>query len=178
MSRLVPPEKRRRKVPTKPIVRKTGRPTIYDAEYHPHHAFKFCLLGCTDEDLARSFEISENLIHTWMNTYPAFNDSIRAGREGADAHVAHSLYHRATGYSHDAEKITFNKDGDELRAQYTEHYPPDAASAIFWLKNRRRLQWRDAPLVAVGVQANGGEVTINMQPGELSQGYTRLIEDE
>jgi hypothetical protein len=52
------------------------------------------------------------------------------------------LYHRANGYSHKAEKIAFNKDGEALRTEYTEHYPPDAASAIFWLKTRAR--WSDA----------------------------------
>lgn len=176
MPRLVPPEKRRRKVAVKPIKR-AGRPSVYDPEYHPHHAFKFCLLGCTDEELARSFDISESTVALWKNEHEAFMNSIIAGRDQADANVAYSLYHRATGYSHTAEKVQWTKDGEELRADYVERFPPDTASAIFWLKNRRRLQWRDTPLVAVGVQANGGDVTVNMQPAELSHGYMQLIED-
>lgn len=179
-------EKRKRKVPVKPVNR-TGRPTVYDAAYHPPHAYKFCLLGCTDADLARSFEISENLIHTWMNTYPQFNDSIRSGRDQADAEVAQSLFHRAKGYSHPAEKISVHKvsykDGDgfreelqEHRADYVEHYPPDAASAIFWLKNRQRNKWRDTPAVAVGIQNNGdGKVSVTMNTVDLSQGYMQII---
>jgi hypothetical protein len=31
-------------------------------------------------------------------------------------------------------------------APYTEHYPPDTTAAIFWLKNRRRNEWRDRQL--------------------------------
>lgn len=175
MPRLVPVDQRKRKVPVKPVNRK-GRPSVYDPAYHPPHAFKFCLLGCTDEDLARSFDVSETILQKWKREHEAFISSIRAGREEADAHVAHSLYHRANGYSHPDEKIAFDSDGNELRANTIKHYPPDAASAIFWLKNRRRLQWRDTPLVALGVQADN--VTINMKPDELSHGYMALIESE
>jgi hypothetical protein len=28
-------------------------------------------------------------------------------------------------------------------APYVEHAPPDTTAAIFWLKNRRREEWRD-----------------------------------
>lgn len=52
--------------------------------------------------------------------------------------MAQSLFHRGIGYSHKAEKIAFDKEGNVLRAEYVEHYPPDTASMIFWLKNRRR----------------------------------------
>jgi len=29
-------------------------------------------------------------------------------------------------------------------APYIEHVPPDTTAAIFWLKNRKPAQWRDA----------------------------------
>jgi hypothetical protein len=111
----------------------------------------------------------------WKNEHEELMDSIIAGREGADAHVAKSLYHRATGYSHPAEKIAFGKDGETMRADYVERYPPDAASAIFWLKNRRRHQWRDTPAVSVGIQATGTNVSVTMNTSELSQGYLHII---
>jgi hypothetical protein len=172
--RRVPVEKRKRKVPVKPIKR-AGRPSVYDPAYHPPHALKFCLLGCTDLDLAHSFDVDESAIHRWMNEHEAFRNSVVSGRQGADAHVAQSLYHRATGYSFPSEKIQFDRDGNELRAQFVEHCPPDPGSAMFWLKNRRRNQWRDTPAVAVGVQANGNNVNVTMNTGELSQGYMQII---
>ena len=89
--------------------------------------------------------MDEATVQHWMREHPTFLSSVKSGRAEADANVAASLYHRANGYSHKAEKIAFNKDGEALRAEYTEHYPPDAASAIFWLKNRRRDLWRDNP---------------------------------
>lgn len=170
------PSKRKFKVPGKPIKKKVGRPTVYDPEYHPHHAFKFCLLGCDDADLAASLDISENLIHTWMNTYPAFRDSIRRGREEADAHVAESLYHRARGYERMGEKIRITDRGDVHRAEVVEHFPAEVRAAQFWLNNRQRARWRDNPTVVVGVQAQAA--TINMQPAEVSQGYLSLVEGD
>jgi hypothetical protein len=168
--------KRKNKVAVKPVNRRTGRPSIYDPAYHPPHAYKFCLLGCTDKDLARSFDISESVVAKWKNEHEDFMNSIKAGRDQADAEVAQSLFHRAKGYSHSAEKIAFSKDGQELRADYVEHYPPDAASAIFWLKNRQRNKWRDTPAVAVGIQNNGdGKVSVTMNTVDLSQGYMQII---
>jgi len=158
--------------------RRIGRPNKYDSEAHPILAFKYCLLGCDDAALARNLEIGESTLNRWQHEHPEFRNSIKAGRDEADAKVASSLYHKANGYSHKAEKIKITDDGDVFRAEYIEHYPPDTASAIFWLKNRRRDKWRDTPAVAVGVQAAGENVTINMQPGEVAQGYMNLIETD
>ncbi len=52
------------------------------------------------------------------------------------------MYERATGYSHAEDKI-FNDGGEPLIVPTTKHYPPDATSAIFWLKNRQPAKWRD-----------------------------------
>ena len=46
------------------------------------------------------------------------------------------------------------EDWKDHRSEYIEHYPSDIASAIFWLKNRRRDLWRDAPAVVVNNQNN------------------------
>jgi len=32
-----------------------------------------------------------------------------------------------------------------LRAPIVEHVPPDVTACIFWLKNRKRAEWRDKP---------------------------------
>ena len=74
----------------------------------------------------------------------SFRASIKSGREDADARMAQSLFHRGIGYSHKAEKIAFDKEGNVLLREYVEHYPPDTASMIFWLKNRRRTSGRRA----------------------------------
>jgi len=56
--------------------------------------------------------------------------------------VVESLYHRATGYSHPDVVVT-SYQGDVTLTEIEKHYPPDATSMIFWLKNRQPKQWRD-----------------------------------
>jgi hypothetical protein len=42
-------------------------------------------------------------------------------------------------------------EGAVVETPYTEHYPPDATSMIFWLKNRKPEQWRDKQDVDVTI---------------------------
>jgi hypothetical protein len=46
--------------------------------------------------------------------------------------------------AHDAEKIFCDKNGKVTRVPYVEHVPPDVTARIFWLKNRKPHEWRDA----------------------------------
>lgn len=124
-----------------------GRPTKYKAEY-PDLAYKFCLLGATDCDLATFFEVSESTINGWKIEHPEFLESLKKGKERADATIAQSLYHRAKGYEHPEDKI-FNDNGQPLIVPTIKHYPPDSTAAIFWLKNRRSKDWRDKQEVEV-----------------------------
>ena len=76
-------------------------------------------------------------------TKPAFSDAIARGRDKADAEIAHSLYQRALGYSHEAVKIFIDRHGDPVIVPYIEHYPPDTNAASLWLRNRHGARWRD-----------------------------------
>jgi len=118
-----------------------GRPTKYEEAY-AEQAFKLCLLGSTDVQLADFFEVTESTINKWKIDYPEFSESLKKGKNEADAKVAESLYNRALGYSHPEDKI-FNANGEEMIVPTTKHYPPDTSAGIFWLKNRQKDKWRD-----------------------------------
>lgn len=118
-----------------------GAPDKYKPEY-TEQTYKLCLLGATDTSLANFFNVCEATINNWKNRHPEFLEALRRGKDVADAEVAYSLYHRAKGYSHPEDKI-FNDGGEPLVVPTVKHYPPDATSAIFWLKNRNSQQWRD-----------------------------------
>lgn len=118
-----------------------GRPTKYKTEYN-EQAYKLCLLGHTDEELASFFEISESTLNNWKIEYPDFMESIKKGKEIADADVSVSLYQRALGYSHDDVDIKA-VNGEIVETPVIKHYPPDPTSMIFWLKNRQPKKWRD-----------------------------------
>lgn len=126
----------------KPAARR-GRPSKYRDEF-PEQARKLCLLGAKDSDLAKFFEVTESTLNEWKKVYPEFSESLKAGKELADAVIADSLFQRAKGYSHKAVKIMV-VDKVVVHEEYTEHYPPDPTSMIFWLKNRRPDLWRDKP---------------------------------
>jgi hypothetical protein len=108
---------------------------------HADLARKLCLLGATDDDLARLLEVPRATLDAWLAEVPEFAAAVRAGRDLADANVADRLYARAMGYSHEATKV-FNNRGEIIRETYLEHYPPDVQAGIFWMRNRCAT-WRN-----------------------------------
>ena len=136
---------------------KGGRPTVFKSEF-PDLARKFCLLGATNEDLARLLEVGVTTIDRWLADNAEFRGAVKEGREHADANVAESLYRRALGYSHPAVKI-FSGPLGVTEVPYTEHYPPDTAAAFIWLKNRRKQDWRDKSEVDVNHHHDASSLT-------------------
>lgn len=119
-----------------------GRPSKYKPEY-AEQAYKLCLLGATDIQLAQFFEVNELTINRWKDNHPEFCKSLKEGKAIADATVAQKLYHRAIGYEH-KELITASHQGQITDTmEVVKHYPPDTTAAIFWLKNRDKQNWRD-----------------------------------
>lgn len=118
-----------------------GRPTMYKDEY-AELAYNYCLLGAIDSELAGFFGVSETTINNWKNEHEDFSLALKKGKQIADAKVAQALFHRATGYSHEDVDIKVI-EGEIVQTPLTKYYPPDATSAIFWLKNRQPTKWRD-----------------------------------
>lgn len=119
-----------------------GRPTKYHDDL-ARQAYELALLGLTDAEMARVFDVEEKTLNNWKDAHPEFLQSLKDGKDIADAQVTKSLYKRATGYEHKAVKISANPNGDEHVTEYIERYPPDTTACIFWLKNRQRAKWRD-----------------------------------
>ncbi len=132
-----------------------ARPSKYRDEFS-EQAYKLCLLGATDKELANFFEVDERTINRWKEEHEEFCQSLKGGKIQADAEIANKLYHRAKGYEHSEDKI-FNSNGEALVVPTTKHYPPDTTAAIFWLKNRQPNKWRDKQ-----------EADINFNPSELT----------
>jgi len=128
-----------------------GRPTKYKEEYN-EQAYKLCLLGATDKSLADFFGVDEATVNRWKEDFPEFCKSLREGKEVADAKVAEKLYNRALGYKCKEDKI-FLHEGEPVVVPTEKHYPPDATSAIFWLKNRQSGKWRDRQEIHATVDA-------------------------
>lgn len=124
-----------------------GRKSEYREEY-VELAYNYCLLGATDEELAKFFDVSEKTINNWKEMHKEFYSALKKGKEIADANVASRLYQKAMGYEHDDIELKVVSIGNNMGSEVQEvpvrkYYPPDTTAAIFWLKNRQPKNWRD-----------------------------------
>ena len=126
--------------------KKRGRKSEYRIEY-ADQALKLCLLGATDKELSDS----EQTLNKWKKDYPEFLESLKKGKNIADANVASRLYNRAIGYNCKATKFATSNGKITDSKEFIEHYPPDTTAAIFWLKNRQPEKWRDKKEVDANV---------------------------
>lgn len=144
--------------------RPVGRPTSYKPEY-AGQAYKLCLLGSTDKEMADFFGVSEQTLNAWKHEFPEFLESITRGKVIADAQVAESLFKRATGYT--AKKVvTANVAGviSDIR-EVNEYVGPDTQAASLWLRNRQPAKWRDRVDVNHGGQADNPITALLQQIG-------------
>lgn len=140
-----------------------GRPTKYQTSYN-QQAYKLCLLGAIDKDLADWFDVNTDTINEWKKVYPKFKASIQKGKKIADIKVAESLFRTATGF--DTEEVTFEKSGDkqtvsvstagEIKADdeykkkvVTKFIPGNVTAQKFWLINRDKENWREKQEIEV-----------------------------
>lgn len=135
-----------------------GRPP----EYQPSFAVvarRLCsILGATDSELAEFFGVSVGSITHWKLDHSEFLSATTITKAQADDLVEKRLYLRATGYEHKSVKIFLPPGAAEpVYAPYTEHYPPDTAAMMFWLKNRRPEAWRDLQKQEITIDAQVSE---------------------
>lgn len=122
---------------------KRGRPPTYSDQVC-ETARKVALLGATDAEIADIIGVDIATLYRWKNQFPEFCEAIKAGKVNADDRVERSLFQRAVGYTFDTVKIVADsKSGTSLSVPHREHVPPDTTACIFWLKNRRKDEWRD-----------------------------------
>ena len=138
-----------------------GRPTDYRPEY-VEQGRKLCELGATDVEIADFFNVDVRTVHRWKNAHQDFCHALTVGKEAADNRVVRSLYQKAVGYTFPSEKI-FQHQGEIVRAETLEHVPPSDTAAIFWLKNRRKDEWRDKH----DIEHSGQIVTISREDADL-----------
>lgn len=136
-----------------------GRPTKYKKEY-AEQAYKLCLLGFIDAELAKFFEVDVVTLNKWKRDFPEFLMSIKGGKEIANSNVAESLYKRAMGYEHDEEKVFCNM-GEITTHQTVKHYPPDTQAASLFLRNRQPDKWRDKQ--EIDHQSSDGSMSPNQE---------------
>lgn len=142
----------------KPKGKPRGRPKLYKEEY-VEQARKLTKLGATEAELGEFFNVSQRTIRRWIVENAKFARAVKVGKAVADDRVEKSLYNRAVGYTFESEKI-FQHNGKVIRAEVLEHVPPETTACIFWLKNRRREEWRDKHELGHSGQVGHGVVLL------------------
>jgi hypothetical protein len=135
-------------------VAKRGRPSDYKPEF-ADQAAKLCRLGATDQEIADFFGKDERTINRWKIDHPDFCQALKDGKLVSDMDVADRLHQRALGFEYEeaqAHKLKTVEYKDGKRVRETERLetimvkrvvPPDTTACIFWLKNRRKVEWRE-----------------------------------
>ena len=95
---------------------RAGRPKkLMNIDYN--EVEKLGELGLTDTEVAYMLGIDRATLYRYKKDNQQFCDSLKKGKDKADAEVVRALYNKATG--------------------------GDTTAMIFWLKNRRVKDWRD-----------------------------------
>ncbi len=113
--------------------------------------------GLTDEQIAHNIGISRKTLAEWKNKYSDIGNALKKGKEVVDYEVENSLLQKALGKKETVKKAikvkeVLYKDGKRLKeiehveiAEEEIYIPPDTAAIIFWLKNRKRNEWKNDP---------------------------------
>lgn len=138
-----------------------ARPPKYQPEFS-EQARKLCLLGATDQEIADFFEVDVRTVYRWKGDHDEFCQALKAGKDEADNRVERSLYQQAIGYEQDEVKIFMPAQAEApVYAPFRAKVAPNVTAAIFWLKNRRRGEWRDKVETEL-TGADGGPLAVQV----------------
>lgn len=147
---------------------------MYKPEYI-RQAEKLSMLGATDQEMADFFEVDVRTLHRWKHDHPEFCHALKVGKDVADDRVERSLYQRAIGYEQDDVKIFMPSGASEpVYAPYRAKIAADVTAGIFWLKNRRSSEWRDAKAHEHS-GPDGGPIQTALDTSKLSDAALREI---
>lgn len=110
--------------------------------------------GLLDGQIAKNMGISEATYYLYKKNHPEIKEALRKGKEVVDFEVENALYKRAIGYTIRITEEKLDKEGYVHNCERDLHIPGDVTAQIFWLKNRKRMQWRDK----VEYSNDGGEI--------------------
>ena len=99
--------------------------------------------GLTYEQIAKNMGIGLTTLKEWRQKESTISATLKKGREVVDFEVENALLKRALGYTIQIREQKVDKDGCIHDLVKDVHVPADTTAQIFWLKNRKKEQWRD-----------------------------------
>jgi hypothetical protein len=109
----------------------------------------WCRDGLIEADIAKKLGISVATLENYKRDHLEFLEALKRGKEVIDIQVENSLLKRAMGYTY--EEVTRENVMDGETGKYVlkvtkvvkKEVQPDTTAQIFWLKNRKPVEWRD-----------------------------------
>lgn len=95
--------------------------------------------GLTDEQIAKNIGINRTTLYDWKKKETNIADALKKGKKVIDFEVENALLKRALGYEYEEETY----ENGILTKKVKKQVAPDTTAQIFWLKNRKKEQWRE-----------------------------------
>ena len=102
--------------------------------------------GLTDEQIAHNIGIRRETLYSWKKDHPNINNALKEGKEVVDRQVENAMLKNALGFEYEETKTIIEMvDGEKKQRveKIKKYQPPNTTAQIFWLKNRKRTEWRD-----------------------------------
>ncbi len=137
--------------------KRKGRPSKYETEWKNKLEIigGWAKDGLVDAQIANNMGVSRSTLSDWKTKYPELLDTLNKNKEIVDREVENALLKRALGYSYEetTKELVKNPLTEEVRLEVTKvvtkQVSPDTTAQIFWLKNRKPVDWRDKKDVGV-----------------------------
>lgn len=95
--------------------------------------------GLIDEQIAKNMGVAYSTFKEWKKRFPDLSDVLKRSKEVVDREVENALFESARGFIYEEEAVT--NTGEVVTVK--KYSKPNVTAIIFWLKNRKRNEWRD-----------------------------------
>jgi hypothetical protein len=121
-----------------PVKKQSKRPGPPPVVIDHVRAESVSAMGGTNAQIASALGVSIGTLFNARKRDKGLDEAIGRGKDKADLQVVSALYKKAIGYD------TLDKGGK------TVWLAGDTTAMIFWLKNRRPLEWKDRKDMGIG----------------------------
>lgn len=95
--------------------------------------------GLIDEQIAKNMGVAYSTFKDWKKRFPDLSAVLKRSKEVVDREVENALFESAKGFIYEEETVT--NTGEVVTVK--KYSKPNVTAQIFWLKNRKRNEWRD-----------------------------------
>lgn len=99
--------------------------------------------GLSIRQICANLGVSDRAWYEAINLSEEFAELSTRTKEVVDREVENALYKRAMGYEYDEVTEEYEMGFLTKKKVVHKYQPPDPASQIFWLKNKRSADWKD-----------------------------------